>query len=213
MEKPIVVIGIPSHGHWSAHFGMSLLKACMYTLTKAPVALKIINKRGSILPALREGIVLDAIKMKADHLIFLDCDQTFPADAFVRLLAHKKSVVACNIVTKAIPANPTARRKIKGNDYGEPVYTDQISSGLEKVWRVGCGIMLLDVKTLARLTTPRFAFVYKYDDQYLGEDWYLCEKLEAAGVSIYVDHDLSKQVGHVGDFEFVHDYVGQLAEH
>jgi hypothetical protein len=47
-------------------------------------------------------------------------------------------------------------------------------------------------------------------DAYQGEDWNMCEALEKAGVPIYVDHDLSKRIGHVGTFKYTHEVVGQI---
>jgi hypothetical protein len=35
-----------------------------------------------------------------------------------------------------------------------------------------------------------------------GEDYAFCEKAKAAGYSLHIDHDISKEVMHVGSFEF-----------
>jgi hypothetical protein len=45
---------------------------------------------------------------------------------------------------------------------------------------------------------------------YQGEDWTFCEACEKADIPLYIDHDVSKLVGHVGNFEFTHDYVGEV---
>jgi hypothetical protein len=84
------------------------------------------------------------------------------------------------------------------------------SSGLEKVWRVGCGIMLIDLGVLASVPKPWFSIVY--DDTMkdeTGEDWFFCEQLEKAGIPRYVDHDASKYVGHIGGYTYTFDDVSE----
>jgi len=46
-------------------------------------------------------------------------------------------------------------------------------------------------------------------DDYQGEDWSLCNALHELGFKIWIDHDLSKEVGHLGEFEYTHDVVGE----
>jgi hypothetical protein len=38
----------------------------------------------------------------------------------------------------------------------------------------------------------------------------MCETLREKGFKIYVDHDLSKEVGHLGLYEYTHNVVGTL---
>ena len=45
-------------------------------------------------------------------------------------------------------------------------------------------------------------------DTYQGEDWSFCQACEEKGVPLYIDHDVSKVIGHVGNYEFTHDVVG-----
>jgi hypothetical protein len=41
----------------------------------------------------------------------------------------------------------------------------------------------------------------------MGEDWYFVKKLSEAGADIWIDHDLSRQIGHVGDFVYGHPHI------
>lgn len=216
MSKEVrLVICVPSTSLWQAEFGMSLL-FLTNTLASKPVSLgrpmhyQIHNKRGSILAAMRQSMVETALKNKATHLLFVDSDQTFPADTVHRLLAHKKQVVACNIATKMIPSTPTARNR--GSTWaGVPVYTSSSSPPLEKVWRVGTGIMLIDLNIFKREQLKEGPwFTQRWNPElnsYVGEDWAFCEALEAAGVSLWVDHKLSLEVGHLGNLTYGHDLV------
>lgn len=210
-----IIIGVPSGGTWCAEFGTSLvsLVACFANSAVPGFSsheLRVANVRGSILPKQRLEILKAAKACEASHLLFIDSDQTFPADLVHRLVARGKDVVACNIATKQIPANTTARRKC-ADPQGESVFTDPESTGLERVWRVGTGVMLLSAKAYNQIPHGAFAMTYKPEaDAYQGEDWNMCEALERAGVPIYVDHDTSKKIGHIGSLNYTHDYVGQV---
>ncbi len=136
------------------------------------------------------------------HLLFLDCDQTFPSSTMRRLLVHKKPVVAANVATKGFPTKPTARR------VGDLVYTTENSKGLEQVDRVGTGIMMIDLSIMSSIPKPWFsASSVAEDGEQYGEDWWFCQQLEKSGIPIYIDHDLSWEVGHLGEFEYCHRHV------
>lgn len=216
MTKEIrLVICIPSTGTWFADFGMCLVfltnhLAARPTIHGKQMHYTVHNKRGSILANMRQRMVETALENKATHLLFIDSDQTFPADLVERLLAHKKQVVACNVATKMIPATPTARQR-GSEGAGVPVYTSLKSPELELVWRIGTGIMLIDLNIFKRpeLTTGPW-FTQRWSEalkSYVGEDWAFCERLEAARVKIYIDHKVSLEIGHVGLLNYGHDLV------
>ena len=216
MKTNRLIIAIPSGQEWSADFGMALVFMTNYLASKPEIngkvtQMRVHNKRGSILPNMRQKLVEQALEGGATHLLFLDSDQTFPADLVHRLMEHKKLVVAANIATKSFPANFTARKE--GN---VQVYTGPDSHGLERVWRVGTGVMLLDLRLFKRdgmQERPWFSPHWNEETQdYVGEDWAFCERLEAAGVPIYIDHDVSREIGHVGKFEYTYDLVEGLKD-
>jgi hypothetical protein len=213
MKSLKVVVGMPSMGVWCEQFGMSMLGLVSDFTAPFPgfseQSLRFQSTKGSILARSRERIVECAMKEKATHLLFVDTDQTFPPTTLRQLLAWDKPVVACNIATKAQPSMPTARTK-DGTQHGRPVFTKPSSEGLEKVWRVGTGVMLVKMKvfTYVGMEAPHFPQRWEPALQdYVGEDWAFCEKLEAAHVPIYVDHTLSKKVGHIGSLSYEHDLV------
>lgn len=212
-----VMVGIPHNGVWHAEFGMSLCNmvgAC-YKYRIGEYKDQIIHTmctQGSILPKSRHLIVKDAVEKKMDYLLFIDSDQTFPRKTLHLLISRGKDVIGANVATKQIPAQPTARSKKEGDPpYGMLVYTDRDSVGIEQVWRLGCGILLLSRKALLALSQECFSSFYREDvGTYQGEDWTMCDNLEQQGIPIFVDHDLSKEVGHVGYFTYTHEVVGEL---
>jgi hypothetical protein len=198
--------------------GMSLAMMCAYFGQVAVwpdrrQALHLIHMKGSILPRSRKDAVKSALKLKADYLLFVDSDQGFPRDTLHRLMRHKKAIVGANVATKTIPANPTARLKPGPNDpgYGTLCYTDPNSTGLEKVWRIGCGVTLFSMAVFHQVGIKHFGMMWKDEmEDYQGEDWTLMEEVERRGIEIYVDHDLSKEVIHYGWFEYTHEMVGRV---
>jgi hypothetical protein len=40
-----------------------------------------------------------------------------------------------------------------------------------------------------------------------GEDWFFAERAEAHGIPMHIDHELSKQVGHIGPYTYTHNDV------
>lgn len=211
-----VVIVVPSGTHWLADFGTSLISMLGYFANNRVGVAKVqqyrvVNVKGSILPMSRLTGLKAAKEADASHLLFLDSDHTFPPDLLNRLLKWDKDCVAANCVTKTIPAMTTARAFREGDAQGEVVYSDEGSIGLDKVWRVGTGVMLLSKRAFSRIPHDAFSMTYKPEvDRYQGEDWTLCEALDKLGVPIYVDHRLSRQVGHIGMLNYTHDYVGTI---
>lgn len=213
-----VVIGIPNTGLLLKHFVSDLFRMTTafntYRVGEAKEqSLHLHWVTGSILPRARMKVVQHAWEHEASHILFLDSDHTFPRNMLHRLILHDKDVVAVNCVTKTIPAQPTARYAPCDGDpgYGVPVFSDENKHGLEEVWRVGTGIMLIKTAVFHKIGLKNFSMFFKDDvNDYQGEDWTMAEAMHNAGYKLYVDHDLSRECGHVGYFEYTHDVVGEL---
>lgn len=211
MQNPSVFIGIPSGSDWKAGFGMSL--AAMMTMIGRPLKggarierVQLWNTKGSILSRSRHTLVKKAIELECSHILFIDSDMTFPNFTLHQLLSHNKAVVAANCVVKTIPSNPTARVKTEAT-VGEPV-DSRLTQGLQRVWRVGTGIMLMKTSVFTDMPQPWFPIQWNEELQdYTGEDWMMCKRLDEAGIPIYVDHDLSRHVGHIGEYTYSFDDV------
>ena len=214
-----VMVAIPSGGMWYAEFALSIVHMSTAFMqfrvgNAAKQSLRVANCRGSILPKQRCDLVKQALAAGSTHILFVDCDHTFPRNMLHRLLSHNKDIVAANCVTKTIPSQPTARGKPRGGDpgYGVPIFTDA-KKGLEQVWRVGTGVMLARTDVFRKTGLDIFHMYWKEEVQnYQGEDWTMCEAFEKAGFDIWVDHDVSREVGHIGNYTFTHDVVGEVLQ-
>jgi len=58
------------------------------------------------------------------------------------------------------------------------------------------------------LSEPWYETPWRTDKRgYIGEDVFFCNKARDAGFKIWIDHDVSKEIGHVGTFEYKHDHT------
>ena len=128
----------------------------------------------------------------------------FPKDTLKILMAHDKDIIGVNATTRAEPVNPTARN-IHINEDGSvdwvAVYSNA-KSGIEKVDGIGCGIMLIKQSVIKKMEKPYFYFEQLLNNKILGEDIYFCIKAKDVGVDTWVDHDLSKQIKHIGQYVY-----------
>lgn len=214
-----IAICIPVHGETKAIFTRSLARMLVYTLNStinvdgAPVrpAIEIFTASSSILPFSRQKLLLQAIEWKADFLLWMDADHSFPPDTLLRLLAREKPVVGANFLTRTQPPRATAGRIAEGRLVPVPT-TREIAqaSPVEQVDSVGLGLTLMSMTVIDILRDarggeeigPLFDTSLSMVDGALdvrGEDAHFFGLLGAAGVPVFVDHALSLETGHVAE--------------
>ena len=178
--------------------------------TNDAISLKI--SRGTLIANQRAELCLDAMREKCTHVLFIDSDMRFPHDMIERLLQHDLDIVATNCARRRMPTGPTAQI-YKENGERELVYTMPESTGLQEVGSVGMGVMLIKANVFAKLAEPWFETPWRHDKRgYIGEDVFFCKKARDAGFKIWIDHDVSKEIGHIGMFEFKHDHTWVMRE-
>ena len=178
--------------------------------TNDAVSLKI--SQGTLIANQRAELSLDAMGEGCTHILFIDSDMRFPQDMIGRLLKHDLDIVATNCARRRMPTGPTAQL-YKENGERELVWTMPESTGLQEVGSVGMGVMLIKANVFASLAEPWFETPWRHDKRgYIGEDVYFCQKAAAAGFKIWIDHDVSKEIGHIGTFEFKHDHTWVMKE-
>jgi hypothetical protein len=144
-------------------------------------------------------------------MLWLDADHVFPHDTFCRLWAHNKPVVGANYPRRAAPTAPTAAYD-DGSDRAKLLYTteDKAKAGLvEQAAHMGFGVCLMNMRIFDVLQDhaeqhgdgnflPLFKFEPTEDKVgMIGEDVFFFRKLKEAGVSCFIDHALSWEVGHL----------------
>lgn len=214
-SSPPINIGVamPSHGiiyartalnlaALASYFGMNRIGNC------AAQRLHILSSSGSMIGHQRDTCVMMAKRSKCDYILFIDGDQTFPRDVLHKWVPMDKDIIGANIPIKQIPSRPTA----VGTD-GKLIFTDEDSTGLTEAMQVGTGMLMIKVSVFDKLERPWFYQEWNPVAQApMGEDVYFCLKARRAGYKVWIDQDVSKHVGHIGDFEYTHELVGDLSE-
>lgn len=191
--KPKVLIAVPSGGSQKTVFTTYLMNLLLRERSRGLD----VDLTQNIVPYIdwnRIALAEYAYKNKYSHMLFLDNDMVFPLDILERLLAHDVDVVTTNYVTKGIPA----RFMALGED-GEQVVTGGDSTGLEEVMLAPTGTMLIRVDVFRKIEKPWFG---TNREKGIGEDYWFCVRCRERGIKVYVDHDLTKEVGHVGDYTY-----------
>jgi glycosyltransferase involved in cell wall biosynthesis len=157
----------------------------------------------------RNDLIAAALGWGADWLLFIDDDISFPPGLLSGLLSHGKRVIGCNCSTKGHTPIPTACRR-RGDKF-ERVYTMPDATGIEEVDHLGLGVCLIAADALRKLAPP---IVQAHPDmttsRFPGQDRYLFERLRAAGETVWIDHGLSNQVQHWGEYPFTNQVAAQF---
>lgn len=183
-----VAIVIPSHDTVSTDFALCLVNLVSGRAGK-PIA--IINSRSSLIQKGRWQGVKDALSINPDKILFIDSDQTFPADALDRLLAHKKKIVCATSKLRDGSGRYAARdSKSKRLDFSQ-------KKGLHKVGSTGFSFALIDASIFRELPEPWFNVSYK-EGTWTSEDESFYQQAGKKGYNVWIDADLTKEIGHVG---------------
>lgn len=152
----------------------------------------------SSLPASRQSHIDHALKSGYTHAFLCDDDQEFPKDTIIRLLSHQKPIVCANICQKT----PYRISGVCLDDDGKRIDSTG-RKGLEQISYGTLGCTLLDLSYVRNIPRPHFEVKWlESASRYMGEDHYFFQKLGLAGVEFWLDHDLSQEVYHIGDFPY-----------
>ncbi len=155
----------------------------------------------------RHVLVSKAFQFNASHMLFWDSDIKAPPDCIVKLVNHHLPIVAVNYPTKEPEPRPTAF--IETDDYIGPCFTQKQHTGLQAVSSCGFGLMLIEMGVLQAMSTPLFQFTQDGPEKIKTEteDVFFCRKARESGFDIVIDHDLSKQIEHYGDWGYTNEHA------
>ena len=204
---------VPSHDTVPALFAADLAQMMTFTTSVLPsdggTLLGLNFTIGTYIHRARQEILFQAIEEDVDYLLWLDSDMRFPEDLFVRLLQHRTQVVGINYSMRRVPPEFVAIKHLSTGleDPSQRLITAPDSTGLEEVDAVGFGAVLMRMDAINGLPSPREQqwFGHEYVPErmdWIGEDVLFCKLLRESGVKLYVDHDLSKECLHVGQYEY-----------
>jgi len=143
----------------------------------------------------RHELVLQAQEREATHMLWLDADMVYPPETPWMLLRHEEPVVAANCITRNPPYHPCSI----GMD-GEYQWTEEGQKGLSPVQHVGLAVALTEMSVFEPMSKPYFQQPWSEEEDYwIGEDVFFMRQVRKSGTRIYVDHELSEKVQHLGE--------------
>lgn len=192
-----IAIIIPSGDMVHTDFTMSLMNLVSYSV-KIGHKLAIVNPRSSMIPKGRWMGVRQALSIDPDYILFIDSDQTFTPNALVQLLQRDRAIIGATCLTGREPIEYTARD-------AEGCRIDFANrTGVHSVTSNGFPFCLIKAGVFWDIPEPWFGIEYDPDkEQWLSEDEYFCRAAIAAGYTVNVDADLTKQIGHLGVYEYI----------
>jgi len=192
-----LAIGGPTRDAVPASFAVDLAQLYAYTQQRGPWSTVTVGFVASTyIHVGREWFLEASRKQGATHVLWLDTDMSVPRTAAVQLMLHGLPIVGCNYSVRQASGIPTAQRdRIR-------VPTTERSQGLEAVDAIGFGCVLMQTSIVTDLPRPWFRHGLNDEGGDIGEDIMFCRALREAGHTIYIDHDLSKAIGHVGTYTY-----------
>ena len=194
-----LMIAIPTNRDWKAGFYSSLIDTMieMSSMGLHP-GLRVLSKVSNIASG-RKKLLQQAIDGGFSHILFIDDDMAFEPKAFKFLASRDCSFVAANAVTKPNIAGIKLEEapRITAKDKDKNPVSSLNKTGIEPVERIGLAFALLRIEDIKKIPDPHFAL-----SESSGEDYFFCQRAIEHGIDIYVDHDATKHVVHIGDYPF-----------
>ena len=185
-------------------YDLAMLTARFYGAAAEGTTFNLNFINGTLIADQRTKLIEMSLKQGATHILFLDSDMRFSSNLVEKLARHDKDIIACNYATRRLPV-----RTVAFKDFSTLSYIYSIDkTGLEECDAVGMGAMLIKADVFRKLAYPWFQIHYLPTSRmWAGEDMFFCHLAKTGGYQIWIDHDASKDVRHIGSFEFGHEHT------
>jgi len=222
-EKPKdrlrLLLAIPTHEMVPASFMYDFANLVAYTTAQIgkEIEFTVGMVQGTYVHTARQDLTMMAIRNECDFILWIDSDMRFPRDALFRLWAHNKDIVGVNYSKRTLPAMYVGIKRtgeIEG-DRGQRLITNDETTGLETCEALGFGFLLMHMDVIYEMGEKKCApfFIQEYDFENMrntGEDVWFCKKAAECGFEIWCDHDLSKEIKHIGQIEFRYQHAWDM---
>lgn len=186
-----ILVAVPTVGQVEIEYVNSILRLSRTTPAD------IIHSAGSLVYVARNSFVKQAIDENYSHLMFIDSDMVFNADALNVLLYHDKDVISGSIFSRVQPYKPCFYEKLSLGEPGEIIceHVKVLQDGLQEVEGVGTAFLLIKTQVLKDIIEKFKLYPFQPITGY-GEDLSFCLRTRQCGYKIWVDNDLT--IGHIG---------------
>lgn len=199
-----VAIATPVMDTVKAMFAYDLARMVGYTAAHRPdIQMQMLMATGSLIMKQRQTIADSVIERSKDttHILWLDSDLRFPKETLIRLLDHHVEVVLGAYTERKPPFKPAVF--IDSNDFSQRAWPTEDATGLRQVVAAGFGCVLTETSVFTQMKKPYFHVGWSpVSESFLGEDIYFFLQLSKLGVPAWLDQDLTKELAHIGEFEF-----------
>jgi len=182
-----------------AQFFKSYCEMSQYAIGK--YGMSITSNRSCYMDHMRDQLASIAIKEGANYILFLDADQTYPADTPERLMKHVDSgkLVVGGVTPDKRDGRPLVY-KFGDRDKIRRLEPDEfkINQGLKSVDCMGFGGIMVHPKVFRKMKPPYFKMSWDEENrQLLGEDVKFYLNCRLYGIQPWCDTDLV--YGHVSN--------------
>lgn len=193
-------------------FCFDLARLVQYEAKRGENEITLLQMPGTLIFTQREQLAADALNLGMEQLLWIDSDQRFPVNTLEVLQSHGVAVVGANATTRREPILPTALNLRLERKDGEVMQVwekveSRGKSGVEQVTAVGFAATLIERAVFERIPKPWFDVIWTNAGKVIGEDVAFCVKCLEHSIPVYVDHELSMSVGHIGTRVFGWDDV------
>jgi hypothetical protein len=193
---PRVAVCIPSGDLVHADMAMNMLAmgaSCRDLIVSGH------NCKREVITKARNKLVREALENpEATHVLFVDSDHMFPMDSLRQLIRRDKEIVGCFYEKRQAPYG------IAG-EFAESHIDVMKDTGLKRAVIIPGGFILVRRDVYEKLSPPWYREIYtEYGkiatnpDGLMSEDTYFCKSAHEAGLELWCDLDLSRQIWHMG---------------
>lgn len=199
-QTPHIAVAIPCYDrpHIMTVFSFGRM---MYTLGSHRAPMVTVTGSASIVTTARNNCIeaIESIEAKGtpvEWIFWLDDDMVFPHDTLIRLLRHNKDIVGATYCRRSPPYDVHGKT-LAAAENGMPLNVD---TGLVEMVGMPTGILLTRRDIFKKLPKPWWRLgIDEAKQQQIGEDYMFSKMARDLGYQLWLDVDLSKEIGHVAE--------------
>lgn len=200
-KMPKIYIAIPAMNEVYTEFANDLAHTTAF-LARMNIETHLGFSIGSVITVGRRALVEQFLKTDCDYLWWLDSDMKFPPDTAIKLMNRNKDIVGCNYRRRRFPDASFVTLVGELGNFKALETTDK-SPPLELCDAIPHGCVLIKRRVYEKMAKPYYVQEWRNDiDREISEDVYFSLKAKESGFEIWIDHDISRSISHIGTLYF-----------